>query len=251
LCIASLAPVAGCSYGDAPPAQPQQQPPPATTTTGEPLLTRRDAEPPRPGCPRGGTVISAGHDRNGDGVLSDDEIDVKKVAALEGARVITGSLEIASDTGVRLPRLAEIAGDLTVSGKLTVLALPALQYVGGNADVAAPAVGALAFPALERDGVRHRSDRARARRAPRAARGLQRQRERGAAGGAAAGVLADLAGLEHLTSIGRALRLRDNPLLSSLAGLDGLASVLGDVVIEYDDALPPEQIDAFRKRLGR
>ena len=142
---------------------------PSTTT-----LIRRDPIAAGLECPAGGVAICAGIDDNGNGTLEDDEIDETarlcnslelwegdftdaswsdpvKVAALEGARVVTGSLFISSSTAVRLPMLELVGGSLLAANQTPSVALPALRHVGGTLELDTPVVdGPLA--ALERIG---------------------------------------------------------------------------------------------------
>ena len=116
-------------------------------------LIRRDAVAAGPECPGGGVDIRAGIDDNDNGVLDDAEIeqttrvcnslelwegdftaadwsDPVKLAALEGARVVTGSLEIATLLPVRLPLLELVGGHLIAVAPTPSVALPALRQVG-------------------------------------------------------------------------------------------------------------------------
>jgi hypothetical protein len=137
-------------------------------------LVRKD--PLAPGskeCANGGTAVRTGVDKNGNGVLDDDEVentvyacsdsdvwegdftsadwsDAQKVATLGRARVVTGSLTIDPAAAVHLLRLELVAANLTVGRPVTVLDLPALRNVGGNVQIDTPAIDALALPALER-----------------------------------------------------------------------------------------------------
>src|SRR5262245_51468175 len=149
----------------------------ATTTVCDPstmTLIRRDPIAAGLDCPAGGVAIRAGIDDNGNGTLEDDEIDETarlcnslelwegdftaeswsdpiKVAALEGARVVTGSLSISASTAVRLPMLELVGGSLLAANQTPSVALPALRHVGGTLELDTPIVdGPLA--ALERVG---------------------------------------------------------------------------------------------------
>lgn len=119
------------------------------------VLVRKDALPPSIDCPDGGVAVQTGADDNGDGTLEDTEIDQTtrvcnpldllegdfldsdwsdpvKVAALEGARVVTGSIAARQRAAV-LPRLELVTGDLVVSDGAQ---LPVLRRVGGALGVA-------------------------------------------------------------------------------------------------------------------
>jgi hypothetical protein len=136
-------------------------------------IVRKDPLPPGKECPNGGTAVRTGVDKNGNGVLDDDEVentvyvcsdsdvwegdftsadwnDAQKVATLGRARVVTGSLTIDPAAAVHLPRLELIAANLTVSRPVTALDLPALRNIGGNVQIDTPAIDDLALPALER-----------------------------------------------------------------------------------------------------
>jgi hypothetical protein len=149
----------------------------ATTYVCDPSTTpliRRDPIAAGLDCPAGGVAIRAGIDVNGNGMLEDTEIeettrlcnslelwegdfndtnwsDPVKVAALQGARVVTGSLFILSTDAVRLPLLEIVGGGLLVANRTPSVALPALRHVGGSLELDTPVVdGPLA--ALERVG---------------------------------------------------------------------------------------------------
>jgi hypothetical protein len=150
----------------------------ACQAAAPPTLLRSDAEPPGEHCSSGGQRIQTGPDRDGDGALGDDEVaattyvctpgeifhgdftaamwdDPAAVAALHDARVITGSLTVASAAPVALPRLELVGGSLTIiqSGTPTAFAVPALAQVG--ADVIfrdAGFTGDVVLPALARVG---------------------------------------------------------------------------------------------------
>src|ERR1044071_6304571 len=136
------------------------------------VLVRRDPIAPSLDCPDGGVAVQTGIDDNGDNVLEDAEIDQTtrscnslelwngdflashwadpvKVAALQGARVVTGSLEISSTTPVTLPLLEQVGGDLSATSPS--IALPALHQVGGKVEIWS-AVIATPFTALQRVG---------------------------------------------------------------------------------------------------
>jgi hypothetical protein len=136
------------------------------------VLVRKDPLAPGPECPKGGIAVQTGVDDNGDGVLQDAEIDQTthvcsslelwdgdftaddwkdplKVAALHGARVVTGALAIVSDPPVSLPVLERVVGNLTGSGPIV---LPALREVGGNVGLAGDATAAPSLPALTHIG---------------------------------------------------------------------------------------------------
>lgn len=123
-------------------------------------------------CPRGGSLVQTGVDDNGNGRLDDDEVDLTsvlcdslelwdgdftaqdwadsaRVAALRGARVVTGSLEIVGDAPVELPALELVVGNLSAGG---AVALPALRTIGGNASLGVSRSGEPALPMLEQIG---------------------------------------------------------------------------------------------------
>jgi hypothetical protein len=139
-----------------------------------PTLVRTDALAPDLTCPTGGTATRTGIDDNDDGVLEDAEIDQTeilcgaaetwrgdfaaadwmdpvKVAALRRARVVDGSLAIATTGVVALPLLELVHGDLLARGPMSALRVPALREIDGRVEVAAPIIE-LSFPALERIG---------------------------------------------------------------------------------------------------
>jgi hypothetical protein len=161
-----------------------------------PTLTRVEVEPAGDHCASDGRVVKAGPDLNRNGKLDENEVtsttyacdasDVffgdftadmwnnpAQVAALVQARVVTGTLTLASDANVSLPRLAMIGGDLTIApgappasidlsaliqisgsllalaSNLDALALPALATVGGSVQIdTASDLGRLSLPAL-------------------------------------------------------------------------------------------------------
>jgi hypothetical protein len=136
-------------------------------------LVRKDPLPPGKECPSGGSAVRTGADRNGNGVLDDDEVentiyacsdsdvwegdftsadwsDAEKVARLGRVRVVTGSLTIDPASAVHLPLLELVAGNLKVDRPVQLLDLPALRNVGGNAELDTPAIDALVLPALDR-----------------------------------------------------------------------------------------------------
>lgn len=118
------------------------------------VLVRKDLLPPGPTCPTGGSVVQIGIDDNDDGVLQDTEIDQTtpvcnsselwsgdftavdwtdpvKVAALEGAHIVTGSLALAGPRSIELPMLQVVSGNVTVTAG-GVVSLPALTTIGGD-----------------------------------------------------------------------------------------------------------------------
>jgi len=142
-------------------------------------LVRVDPEPAGANCPSGGKAVHDGLDRNHDGQLEDDEVesttytcdpaavfrgdftaamwnDPAALAALLGADVITGNLEIAGPDAVALPRLTVVGGTLSAASQLegsTMLELPALELVVGALDLAHEGLsGAIALPRLLRVG---------------------------------------------------------------------------------------------------
>lgn len=125
------------------------------------VLVRKDTLAPSLECPAGGLAVRTGIDDDADGALDDAEIDHTtnvcdsielwdgdftyhhwddplKVAALRGARVVTGSLEIRTESAT-LPLLELVTGNLNVYQPASELALPALRRVGGNAAIRNPA----------------------------------------------------------------------------------------------------------------
>jgi hypothetical protein len=139
-------------------------------------LTREDPIPAGALCPSGGTAVHTGVDDDGDGVLDDDEIDdtvnvcaadeilegnftgadwddPDRVAALQAARVVTGSLDVAGVTGaIALPKLELVGGDLAVTAQLVSLHVDALRLIGGDVYLDPATIDNLTFPALERIG---------------------------------------------------------------------------------------------------
>lgn len=120
------------------------------------VLVREEPRAPSLGCPTGGLDVRTGLDDDGDGALQDGEIDrttsvcgaqevwegdftardwadPQKVAALQGVRVIDGSLEIAASGA--LPLLELVVGDVTSLVPPQGLALPALRTILGDATV--------------------------------------------------------------------------------------------------------------------
>jgi hypothetical protein len=127
---------------------------PATT-----VLVRKDTLAPSLACPDGGVAVQTGVDTNGNGTLEDSEItqttqvcnslellegdflpgdwnDPIKVAALQGARVVVGSLSIDSPGPLTLPALEVVTGDLFAGSPTSVPTLPALRQIGGGLIVA-------------------------------------------------------------------------------------------------------------------
>jgi hypothetical protein len=143
-----------------------------------PVQIRKDLLAPSLECPAGGIAVQTGLDDDGDGVLDDAEIDRTmrvcnsielwegdfhswdwndplKVAALRGARIVAGSLEIAAADAM-LPLLEQVTGDLSIGDSrpdtpAEQVALPALRWVGGRLAVTESAE-ALALPALTEVG---------------------------------------------------------------------------------------------------
>jgi len=126
------------------------------------VLVRKDPLAPSLECPAGGLAVRTGIDDDVDGVLDDAEIDQTtrvcnslelwdhdftaedwqdplKVAALQGARVVTGSLAINTTEPVVLPLLELVTGSLSTGAPAARLALPALRRVAGNLGVATAA----------------------------------------------------------------------------------------------------------------
>jgi hypothetical protein len=114
-------------------------------------------------CPTGGVVFQSGLDRDQDGVLGDDEVELSEpscgdvvnhdvtvasnadAAALADVRVITGKLSVILTTAT-LPRLESLGGALLASQ--AALAMPALTQIAG--DVHLEHVTAAGFPVLTR-----------------------------------------------------------------------------------------------------
>jgi len=143
---------------------------PATTS-----LVRTDVVAADLTCPGGGSAVSNGIDDNNNGVLEDTEIDTTsvqcnslehwagdftandwrdpvKVAALRGARVVDGSLSIATTDVVTLPLLELVHGNLTARGAMTELRLDALREIDGTVTIDALDLTVLSFAVLERIG---------------------------------------------------------------------------------------------------
>ena len=122
------------------------------------LLVRRDPLPASLDCPRGGEAVQSGIDDNANGTLEDGEIDQTtrvcsslevwdrdfggfdwddpiRVAALRGARVVLGSLQIKVTDPIELPLLEQVTGHLVLDTASAAIALPALRTVGGNLGV--------------------------------------------------------------------------------------------------------------------
>ncbi|WP_437498461.1 DUF7151 family protein [Sorangium sp. So ce1099] len=163
--------VSGTTYvcAGAPPEEPEE---PEQTPE---RLVRIDEEPAGPNCVAGGAAVHAGLDDDGDGALGDDEIDhtdhvcgaslvgdhavtdLDDLQALEGIRVITGTLTLAPElaTVVSLPDLAYVGGSLDVEHAYVLerLELPALAHVGGDLSMLfVPALRSLSLPSLARVG---------------------------------------------------------------------------------------------------
>jgi hypothetical protein len=142
-----------------------------------PTLTRVDEERPGANCPAGGRAVKHGPDRNHNGVLDDDEVagvvyackaddlfegdfraemwqDAAQVARLGRARVVTGTLIIATDQPVSLPALALVGGGFGIAPGSAPgsLDLPALAEVGGGLALDRGLSGPLALPALAQVG---------------------------------------------------------------------------------------------------
>jgi hypothetical protein len=134
------------------------------------VLVRKDSLPPGTTCPTGGTIVQIGVDDNDDGVLEDSEIDQgttlcnsselwsgdftavdwgdpAKVAALQGAHIVTGSLSLAGQRSIALPLLQVVSGNVTVTAG-GVVSLPALVTIGGDLTLQANTV-ALELGALQ------------------------------------------------------------------------------------------------------
>ena len=221
----------------------------------DPSLVRVDPEPAGDHCASGGKAVRQGLDRNHDGQLADDEVasttyacdpaavfsgdftaemwsDPAAVAALVGAEVITGNLEVAGPSAVPLPRLTVVGGTLSVASQLdgsTTLEVPALAIVGGTLDLAHQGLsGAIALPQLHRVGgaVRIAQAEVTALSAP-----VLTQ---------VSGLVIDGTRIEHLalpalTDAGPFLGLQNNPALIDLA-LPALHQVI-ELVVLHDDAL--------------
>ncbi|XYI02278.1 hypothetical protein ACMHYB_21910 [Sorangium sp. So ce1128] len=160
--------VSGTTYvcAGAPPEEPEQTPE---------RLVRIDEEQAGPNCIAGGAAVHAGLDDNADGTLDDEEIDhtdhvcgaslvgdyavtdLDDLRALEGIRVITGTLTLLPElaTVVSLPDLVYVGGSFEVEHAYALerLELPALAQVGGDLSVIfAPALRSLSLPSLARVG---------------------------------------------------------------------------------------------------
>ncbi|XXX78003.1 hypothetical protein WMF30_04420 [Sorangium sp. So ce134] len=138
-------------------------------------LVRIDEEPAGPGCLGGGAAVHSGVDDDRDGALDEEEIDdteyvcdgsyignytvndADALLALDGIRVITGTLAIRWDlaTAVALDDLAYVGGSLHVEAPdaLERLSLPALAHVGGDFTVVStPQLRSMSLPSLWRVG---------------------------------------------------------------------------------------------------
>lgn len=139
------------------------------------VLIRKDPIAPEPGCPTGGIAVQTGVDSNGDGILQDAEIqqttrlcspaelwegdftagdwaDPRKVAALQGVRVVAGTLVIDVDAPVSLPMLVLVTRDLHVRTDASPVELPALIAVDGNVSIDTAGDIAPSLALLERVG---------------------------------------------------------------------------------------------------
>jgi hypothetical protein len=139
---------------------------------GPAVVTREQPIAPGAQCPGGGVAVQAGLDDNGNGQLEAAEVDHTtvlcnslelwrgdftqadwadpvKVAALQGARVVEGSLTIDDDAPVALPALELVTGNLAVSAATPEVAFPALREVAGNLAIDAAELGASALARLE------------------------------------------------------------------------------------------------------
>jgi hypothetical protein len=236
---------AGCADDD--PMQPVA-PPPST-------LSRVDAEPPGSRCPVGGAAIHTGRDGDGDGALSDAEIETTTYACgvaihdvwlgdahtsqlasagsraqLIAARAITGDLFVDNDArGESLPALTAVVGGVYIHRGIESVAMPALRSVGGDLLIDASDAVTIELGGLER--IRGRlivNPEARVERLA-----LRRLSTVGdvTLGGALAEV--DL----------RALRRIDGALTLHVAPprlrLEGLTAIAGDLVVESGDLSLP------------
>ncbi len=181
------------------------------------------APPPAGGADAGGVDagLDAGVRDSGDVELCARVVDHAQVRvadelrALEGVRVVTGTLTIeAGDTLAALGCLERVGGDLVIRGarELTTLAgLQALTEVGGAVRVeVAPALTDVDLPALARVGGDLHLDGNRA---------LERVR-----------------GLARLETVGGRVTLTNNPLLRELDALPALTRV-GGLTIAFLPAL--------------
>lgn len=122
------------------------------------VLVRRDPIDPDATCPTGGTAVRTGIDGNGDGVLDDSEVqsttevcgpaeiwegdftaadwlDASKVAALQGVRVVAGTLAIDTVDSVTLPALELVLGGLDLRAGAAPIELRALHAVDAGVSV--------------------------------------------------------------------------------------------------------------------
>jgi hypothetical protein len=141
-----------------------------------PVLTRHRAEPPGDACPRGGTAIEAGPDRDGDGILDDDEVaTVSRVCA--GA--VLSRIEAAPPLSAQCPAgglLVHVGHDDDGNGQLDpveiehteadcddvferdlelrtqrdVALMQGVRVVAGRLTLSGAGLGDVALPALER-----------------------------------------------------------------------------------------------------
>jgi hypothetical protein len=205
-----------------------------------PTLTRVEVEPAGDHCVSGGHVVEAGVDRDRSGTLDDSEVSSTvyvcdpsdlfvgdftadmwsspvKVAALAQASVVTGTLTLASDAKVSLPRLAMVGGGLTIApgAPPASIELPALTQINGSLLALASDLEGLALPALASVGGSVQID---------TATGLARL------------------SLPSLTTVGQDVVVRDTPLLAT-ASLPALSTAggmiaLGNAPVLQDVDLP-------------
>ena len=230
--------------------------------TAAPLI-RTEMLAPGETCPGGGTAILTGNDDDRDGVLENTEIDeitaqctpldlwsgdfaaadwsdAVKVAALQGARVIDGSLTIATAGSVRLPLLEIVHGDVVARGTMSGLALPALHEVDGHVVIEAPNVRALSLAGLRRVGGDLSIDHVRDDTSL-SAPSLREIVGRLAFGSDARGAVS----MPNLSAVGA---LRDEGALTALQ-LDALAGVNGELFVA-DRRLPSLRLPALKAVAG-
>jgi hypothetical protein len=193
-----------------------------------PVLTRVDSEPAGDHCVTGGRAVKAGPDRDRNGVLDDGEVSSTtyacdpsdlfigdftaemwnvpgEVAALAQARVITGTLTLASDAKASLPRLTVVGGGLTIApgAPPASIELPSLTQINGSFLAFVTDADAIELPALTTVGGTVHID--------------------------TASELASLS-LPALTSVGQDLIVIDAPVMAT-AALPALTKVGGMVAV--------------------
>jgi hypothetical protein len=126
---------------------------------GQSALVRLDAEPIGSNCPKGGTAIKVGIDKNGDGTLQDAEVTstsyVCNAPPFGGGTVLNGSFTIHNSLDVAfLQQFTEVTGNVQIEAPgLTSISLPALAKVGrfGTSD-GMPDVTTVDLPVLQSAG---------------------------------------------------------------------------------------------------